>query len=102
MKKVGKVDPCVTKVMYSVQDYSVLYNKAFLHVRKSNQHGDGMELVIGSTCKSAPISNSYFVLRAIPSQLFDVCRGNNELFLVPWNKTLKYLNYFLLGFHSKV
>ena len=41
----------------------------------------------------------------IPSQLFDlraVCRGNNELFLVPWNKTLKYLNYFLLGFYSKV
>jgi hypothetical protein len=37
----------------------------------------------------------------IPSQLVDlraVCRGNNELFLVPWNKTLKYLNYFLLGF----
>jgi hypothetical protein len=35
----------------------------------------------------------------IPSQLFDlraVCRGNNELFLVPCNKTLKYLNYFLL------
>jgi uncharacterized protein YacL len=30
----------------------------------------------------------------IPSQLFDlraVCCGNNELFLVPWNKTLKYL-----------
>jgi hypothetical protein len=25
-----------------------------------------------------------------------------ELFLVPWNKTLKYLNYFLLGFYSKV
>ena len=27
-------------------------------------------------------------------RLFDlraVCRGNNELFLVPWNKTLKYL-----------
>ena len=27
-------------------------------------------------------------------QLFDlraVCRGNNELFLVPWNKTLKYI-----------
>ena len=41
----------------------------------------------------------------IPSQLFDlraVCHGNNELFLVPWNKTLKYLNYFLLGFYSKV
>ena len=41
----------------------------------------------------------------IPSQLFDlraVCRGNNELVLVPWNKTLKYLNYFLLGFYSKV
>ena len=41
----------------------------------------------------------------IPSQLFDLraaCRGNNELFLVPWNKTLKYLNYFLLGFYSKV
>ena len=38
-------------------------------------------------------------------QLFDlraVCRWNNELFLVPWNKTLKYLNYFLLGFYSKV
>ena len=38
-------------------------------------------------------------------QLFDlraVCRGNNELFFVPWNKTLKYLNYFLLGFYSKV
>ena len=36
-------------------------------------------------------------------QLFDLhavsCR-NNELFLVPWNKTLKYLNYFLLGFYS--
>ena len=28
--------------------------------------------------------------------------GNNELFLVSWNKTLKYLNYFLLGFYSKV
>ena len=28
--------------------------------------------------------------------------GNNELFLVPWNKTLKYLNYFLLGFYSQV
>ena len=28
------------------------------------------------------------------------CRGNNELFLVPWNTTLKYLNYFLLGFYS--
>ena len=41
----------------------------------------------------------------IPSQLFDlraVCRGNNELFRVPWNKKLKYLNYFLLGFYSKV
>ena len=41
----------------------------------------------------------------IPSQLFDlraVCRGNNELFLVPLKKTLKYLNYFLLGFYSKV
>ena len=41
----------------------------------------------------------------IPSHLFDlraVCRGNNELFLVPWNKTLKYHNYFLLGFYSKV
>jgi hypothetical protein len=41
----------------------------------------------------------------IPSQLFDlraVCCGNNELFLAPWNKTLKYLNYFLLGFYSKV
>jgi hypothetical protein len=25
-----------------------------------------------------------------------------ELFLVPWSKTLKYLNYFLLGFYSKV
>ena len=40
-----------------------------------------------------------------PSQLFDlraVCRRNNELFLVPWNKSLKYLNYFLLGFYSKV
>ena len=39
------------------------------------------------------------------SQLFDLraaCRGNNEVFLVPWNKTLKYLNYFLLGFYSKV
>ena len=39
------------------------------------------------------------------SELFDlraVWRGNNELFLVPWNKTLKYLNYFLLGFYSKV
>ena len=58
---------------------------------------DVLREVIGSTCKSAPISNSYFVLRAdsltvilsyvqIPSQLFDlraVCRGNNELFLVP-------------------
>ena len=35
----------------------------------------------------------------IHTQLFDlraVCRGNNELFLVPWNTTLKYLNYFLL------
>jgi hypothetical protein len=34
----------------------------------------------------------------IPSQLFDlraVCRGNNELFLVPWNKILKYINYQL-------
>ena len=31
-----------------------------------------------------------------------VCRRNNELFLVPWNKTFKYLNYFLLGFYSKV
>ena len=43
--------------------------------------------------------------RANFKQLFDlraVCRGNNELFLVPWNKTLKYLNYFLLGFYSKV
>jgi hypothetical protein len=48
MKKVGKVDPCVTKIMYSVQDYSVLYNKAFLHVRKSNQHGDRMELYLTS------------------------------------------------------
>jgi hypothetical protein len=39
----------------------------------------------------------------IPSQLFRaVCRGNNELFLVPWNKIFKYLNYFLLGFYSKV
>jgi hypothetical protein len=41
----------------------------------------------------------------IRSQLFDlraVCRGNDELFLVPWNKTLQYLNYFLLGFYSKV
>ena len=41
----------------------------------------------------------------IPSQLFDlraVCCRNNELFLVPWNTTLKYLNYFLLGFYSKV
>ena len=41
----------------------------------------------------------------IPSQLFDlraVCRGNNELFLVSRNETLKYLNYFLLGFYSKV
>ena len=41
----------------------------------------------------------------IPSQLFDlraVCRGNNELILVPWNKTSKYLNYLLLGFYSKV
>ena len=41
----------------------------------------------------------------IPSQLVDlraVCRGNNELILVPWNKTLKFLNYFLLGFYSKV
>ena len=41
----------------------------------------------------------------IPSQLFDlraVCRGNNELFLVPRNKTLKYLNHFLLDFYSKV
>ena len=39
-----------------------------------------------------------------PHKLFDlraVCRGNNELFLVPCNKTLKYLNYFLLGFYSK-
>ena len=39
------------------------------------------------------------------SELFDlraVCRGNNELFLVPWNKTLKYLNYFLLGFYRSV
>ena len=38
-------------------------------------------------------------------QLFDlraVCRGNNELFFVPWNKTLEYLNYVLLGFYSKV
>jgi hypothetical protein len=37
-------------------------------------------------------------------QLFDlraVCRGNNELFLVPWNKTLKCLNYFLLIFIVK-
>jgi hypothetical protein len=40
-------------------------------------------------------SSQLFVLRA-------VCRRNNELFLVPWNKTLKYLNYFLLGFYSKV
>jgi hypothetical protein len=38
----------------------------------------------------------------ISSQLFDLRRGNNELFLVPWNKTLKYLNYFLLGFYSEV
>ena len=41
----------------------------------------------------------------IPSQLFDlraVCRGNNELFLVPWIETLKYINCFLLGFYSKV
>jgi len=41
----------------------------------------------------------------IPSQLFDpraVCRGNNDLFFVPWNKALKYLNYFLSGFYSKV
>ena len=40
----------------------------------------------------------------IPSQLFDlraVCSGNNELFLVPWNTTLKYLKYFLLCFYSK-
>ena len=49
-------------------------------------------------------------MREITSYWFDVqlvdlravCRGNNELFLVPWNKTLKYLNYFLLGFYSKV
>jgi hypothetical protein len=37
--------------------------------------------------------------------LFDlraVYRGNNELILAPWNKTLKYLNYFLPGFYSKV
>ena len=62
-------------------------------------------LIIGSTCKSVPISNSYLCYVQIPSQLFDlraVCRGNNELFLVPWNKTLKYLNYFLLDFHCKV
>ena len=48
---------------------------------------------------------SYWFDVQIPSQLFDlraVCRGNNKLFLVPWNKTLKYLNYFLLGFYSKV
>ena len=37
-------------------------------------------------------------------RLFDlraVCRGNNELFLVPWNKTLKCLYYFLLIFIVK-
>jgi hypothetical protein len=36
----------------------------------------------------------------IPSQLFDlraVCRGNNELFLVPWNKTLKFLTSCLVS-----
>ena len=54
--------------------------------------------------KRANIKVSLYYVQ-IPSQLFDlraVCRGNNELFLVPWNKTLKYLNYFLLGFYSKV
>jgi hypothetical protein len=38
----------------------------------------------------------------ITSQLFAlcaVCRGNNELSLVPWNKTLKYLNYLLALLH---
>ena len=48
---------------------------------------------------------SYYFDVQIPSQIFDlrtVCLGNNDLFLVPWNKTLKYLNYFLLGFYSKV
>ena len=50
------------------------------------------------------ITSNWFDVQ-IPSKLFDlraVCRGNNELFLVPWNKTLKYLNFFLLGFYSKV
>ena len=54
--------------------------------------------------KRANIKVSLYYVQ-IPSQLFDlraVCRGNNELFLVPWNKTLKYLNYFLLGFYIKV
>jgi hypothetical protein len=44
----------------------------------------------------------------IPSQLFDlpvraVCRGNNELFLVPWNKALNVLIISAwLIFYSKV
>ena len=56
-------------------------------------------------CATCRFPHSYLTYVQIPSQLFDlraVCRGNNELFLVPWNKTLKYLNYFLLGFYSKV
>ena len=28
--------------------------------------------------------------------------GIMSYFLFPWNKTVKYLNYFLLGFYSKV
>jgi len=51
-------------------------------------------LAIGSTCKSAPIEVILCYVQ-IPSQLFDlraVCRWNNELFLFPWNKVLKYLN----------
>jgi len=40
----------------------------------------------------------------IPSQLFDlraVCRGNNELFLVPWNKYIR-LNITTILRHTTV
>jgi len=55
--------------------------------------------------QSAQFQTVILCYMQISSQLFDlraVFPGNNELFLVPWNKTLKYLNYFLLGFYSKV
>jgi len=38
----------------------------------------------------------------IPSQLLDlraVCRGNNELFVVPWNKTFKRFFFIVFPIH---